>query len=105
MTVRAQARRHLRRGGFRFRTVFAAEDNEISLALRQDGWNLLLDEQLASRMTAPTRLTWTYFCELQCSLFARMVAVDPCRLVIDGSAESARCFVQDLVNSIRDHRD
>ena len=89
MTVRARAWRDLRRGGFRFLTVFAAEDNEISLALRLAGWNLLLDEQLRLTHVLPaTRLTWTYFCELQRSRFASMVAVDPYRLAIDGSAES-----------------
>jgi glycosyltransferase involved in cell wall biosynthesis len=98
MTVRAKAWRELRRGGFRFLTVSAAEDNEISLALRLAGWKLWLDEDLRLTHVLPAaRLTWPYFCELQRARFASMVAVDPYRLAIDrrettnstGSAGSA----------------
>lgn len=89
MTVRAQAWRDLRRGGFRFLTEFGAEDNELSLALRLAGWKLRVDEELRLTHVLPAaRLTWKYFCELQRSRFAAMVVVDPYRFAIDDSVGS-----------------
>jgi glycosyltransferase involved in cell wall biosynthesis len=89
MTVRAQAWRDLRRGGFRFLTEFGAEDNEISLALRLAGWKLRVDEELRLTHVLPAaRLTWKYFRELQRARFAAMVVVDPYRFAIDDSVDS-----------------
>ena len=77
MTVRAQAWRDLRHSGFRFLTEYGAEDNELSLALRLAGWKLRVDDELRLTHVLPAaRLTWKYFCELQRSRFAAMVAVD-----------------------------
>ena len=88
LTVRAAAWRALRSGGFRFLTATAAEDNELTLALRLAGWTLCLDPELRFEHALPReRLTWPYFCAMQRSRFAAMVAVDPYRLALaDGAA-------------------
>jgi glycosyltransferase involved in cell wall biosynthesis len=89
LTVRTEAWRTLRRGGFRFLTVTAAEDNEFTLALRLAGWRLWLDDELRMKHVLPqARLTWPYFCAMQRSRFASMVAVDPYRLALDDDGDT-----------------
>jgi glycosyltransferase involved in cell wall biosynthesis len=107
LTVRADAWRALRRGGFHFLTVTGAEDNEFTLALRLAGWRLWLDDELRMAHVLPrARLTWPYFCAMQRSRFASMVAVDPYHLALDSGGARSRArfphtWLGQLANTVK----
>jgi len=84
LTVRREAWRRLRDGGFRFQTtdrqrkaVSGGGDNELCFALQMTGWKLWLDWDLELRHVIPRgRMTWDYLRSLYRGAGATSVILD-----------------------------